>query len=41
MFFKKSKKSSLYGRTWMYSYFPLETTKQIELRRTIRERLAR
>ena len=38
---KKTKKSSVVKRLEEYSYFPMMTTTQIELRRNIRERLVR
>lgn len=37
----KRKKNPVVKRVWKYSYFPLESSKQIELRRNIRERFAR
>ena len=39
MFLKKSKKSSVVKRTEKYTYFPMQSDKQVELRRNIRERL--
>jgi hypothetical protein len=41
MFKLFTKKSTVVKRVQEYSYFPLESSQQVELRRNIRERFAR